>query len=636
MELLYLWINRSKNRFIREKGINFSPEFNFIVEKKHDRYILKQDSKWTRKTSIFKNDVIENVTAIVGQNGSGKTTLLDYILDANILPVNEGSYSEGYEQLCENNRMDSLCLIIVREDEGKMVLYHNFKGGMIKTQISDIIEKNVDEQLDGFNEPLRIFVTNSYYNPQRGITGNSIALTPLGIEVLAQSFYNKLFRPHEDEKKKDYLIWCNAIRKMRNAEDFQRLCDLIYFNHLIEINGFESYYGKISTNINISSIDPLKCFKKIYDDYKDKQVLHKNFDNCCDKIITYKALSDIECDDITRNLILDLLIEFYLETNIDIPEDFDSYKQIKKWIRDNALYKYYEEGLQEIESLERLIGKIQSDNNIVPSYDMAYKIYNVFDYKEDRNRYKQLLNYINELFKKEKSFVLRYIHIEFPDMSSGERAFQNIFSWINLIPTLSKISMNKSISLRDEMLIMIDELDLYLHPSWQVKFIRYLLDEVQRQFKGKKIQIIIATHSPLCLSDIPRENTVYLSGKSNYNTFIVDDRKNHTQTFGRDIYSLLNDAFYLENSVMGSFAKKYIDGIITDINKLHDPNNTDRLNNIKELNNKIQYIGNDLLKHKLLNMLPRSLSDKEEKLYALRSQKELIEKQINELEKDYD
>ena len=33
MELLFVWINESRNGFFKQQGFNFSPEFNFIVKK---------------------------------------------------------------------------------------------------------------------------------------------------------------------------------------------------------------------------------------------------------------------------------------------------------------------------------------------------------------------------------------------------------------------------------------------------------------------------------------------------------------------------------------------------------------------------------------------------------------------------
>lgn len=114
--------------------------------------------------------------------------------------------------------------------------------------------------------------------------------------------------------------------------------------------------------------------------------------------------------------------------------------------------------------------------------------------------------------------------------------------------------------MRGTILLLIDEVDLYLHPEWQKKYIAAVIEEIEKQFAGYKVQLIFATHSPLCLSDIPRENTIYLT--ENRGKAHVEKREHHSQTFGKDLYSLLNNAFFLENSTMGAYAKKYVDSII--------------------------------------------------------------------------
>lgn len=215
-------------------------------------------------------------------------------------------------------------------------------------------------------------------------------------------------------------------------------------------------------------------------------------------------------------------------------------------------------------------------------------------------------------------------------MSSGERAFQNYFSWINLLPQFHNIDPSVPNEMRSTILLLIDEIDLYLHPEWQKKFILLLLDEVKNQFSDYKVQIIFTTHSPLCLSDIPSENTIYLS--ENEGRVLVDDRRIHTQTFGRDIYSLLNDAFYLADSTMGAYAEKYINDIIQQIIDEDKKYKKYTLDEITILEEKIQCIGNEVVKKKLLSMLQNCFIDKDEELKMLHREYDRIMCRIKELE----
>ena len=54
--------------------------------------------------------------------------------------------------------------------------------------------------------------------------------------------------------------------------------------------------------------------------------------------------------------------------------------------------------------------------------------------------------------------------------------------------------------------IMIDEIDLYLHPHWQ----QHVLEDLQRAFP--KMQFIVTTHSPFIVQSVRRENVIALDG----------------------------------------------------------------------------------------------------------------------------
>lgn len=78
-----------------------------------------------------------------------------------------------------------------------------------------------------------------------------------------------------------------------------------------------------------------------------------------------------------------------------------------------------------------------------------------------------------------------------------------------------------------EGVVMIDEVDLHLHPQWQ----RMIIPALERTFS--KCQFIFTTHSPLVLSYVPREQV-----------FLIEDFKlvqRMPHTYGRDANSLLFD-----------------------------------------------------------------------------------------------
>ena len=76
-------------------------------------------------------------------------------------------------------------------------------------------------------------------------------------------------------------------------------------------------------------------------------------------------------------------------------------------------------------------------------------------------------------------FILKYISIMQPGISSGERALQNFLSWLNLLTDYSDLLGDRSIRLGKNLILLIDEMDLYLHPEWQRRFLNELITELK-------------------------------------------------------------------------------------------------------------------------------------------------------------
>jgi len=119
--------------------------------------------------------------------------------------------------------------------------------------------------------------------------------------------------------------------------------------------------------------------------------------------------------------------------------------------------------------------------------------------------------------------------------------------------------------------ILLDEMELGLHPNWQKKFISYTIDFLKHI--NKKFHLLITSHSPFILSDLPKENVIFLDTyKKDEDTNQKEGNcKNVTDTtninpFGANIHTLLSDGFFMEDGLMGEFAK----GKINEIKKFYE------------------------------------------------------------------
>lgn len=130
------------------------------------------------------------------------------------------------------------------------------------------------------------------------------------------------------------------------------------------------------------------------------------------------------------------------------------------------------------------------------------------------------------------------------NLSHGERL---MFAMVgDIARRLSIANPGLEDPLQGEGVVLIDEIELHLHPGWQRKIVPLLT----KTFPN--IQFILTTHSPVVLSTVKRENI-----------FILEDFKlveKTPHTYGRDINSILYQTFGVEErqpEVENDFRKLY-------------------------------------------------------------------------------
>lgn len=144
-------------------------------------------------------------------------------------------------------------------------------------------------------------------------------------------------------------------------------------------------------------------------------------------------------------------------------------------------------------------------------------------------------------------------------MSSGERQMLYSLSYIYYhIKNIASIKgeNGKRVVGYHHINLIFDEAELYYHPEFQRVFVKRLLERLAmchiNRVNIRSINIMIVTHSPFILSDIPESNVLYL-GKEEDGTV--------GNTFGANIYDLLRDSFFLKSDI-GELAHSKIDEMI--------------------------------------------------------------------------
>jgi|APLak6261698768_1056241.scaffolds.fasta_scaffold00622_4 hypothetical protein len=190
------------------------------------------------------------------------------------------------------------------------------------------------------------------------------------------------------------------------------------------------------------------------------------------------------------------------------------------------------------------------------------------------NRYKSLLSTLPQ----SPSSIALFDFIPNKKLSTGEKAILDFnASLLNYIEN-NKRQSHKNFS---NYVLLLDEPELGFHPLWKKKFINALVKTIpilfseivpQNYNNDKKIyektglkpniQIFFTTHDPLTLSDIPNSNIIYLD-KEKGTTSIVDKSKDIKKSFGGNITDLLSDGFFIQDGLIGEFAKDKIEETIT-------------------------------------------------------------------------
>lgn len=148
--------------------------------------------------------------------------------------------------------------------------------------------------------------------------------------------------------------------------------------------------------------------------------------------------------------------------------------------------------------------------------------------------------------------------IPLEQMSAGERQYLYTFStYIYHILNLLSIQESHRVKYRNINLIL-DEVEICFHPEYQRRFVNELLGYIKRLYMNRwaSYNIMIATHSPFVLSDIPQGNILYLEdGK-------MADSNDFKNPFAANICDILYQSFFLKNGFVGEFARKKINNMI--------------------------------------------------------------------------
>lgn len=155
--------------------------------------------------------------------------------------------------------------------------------------------------------------------------------------------------------------------------------------------------------------------------------------------------------------------------------------------------------------------------------------------------------------------------------------------------------------------LLLDEIELYFHPEYQRQFVKWFLDMITAQGLNEKlcINIILSTHSPFILSDIPRENILYLQEGNPYG----DHRL--VNPFCANVNDILHQSFFLEHGFMGEFAKEKIKELLAFLASSKEstsPYDLGKEGDKKKVLQMIQMVGDCVIRQQLMELYIKKMS----------------------------
>ena len=198
--------------------------------------------------------------------------------------------------------------------------------------------------------------------------------------------------------------------------------------------------------------------------------------------------------------------------------------------------------------------------------------------------------------------------IPFNSISSGER--QIAYTISNLMYHLVNVDSEWNDNYRKDkdhlevikyryMNVIFDEVELYFHPEMQRQFTNIMMKTLKsvRFTNMRGINIMMVTHSPFVLSDIPDNNVLCLGEGDNM----------VTKTLGGNIMEMLSSSFFMNNSI-GDAIKEEISEIVTLYNKaVREGQNVKAEYAYKKV--RMRYVCNNLGDEFLKRMVSRMVED---------------------------
>lgn len=553
MKLVYIYI--AHHNVLEDIGVTFSRGHQVTFEHQH----LCIDNVGNSYDYYYG---IQS-TAIVGKNGTGKSTLLDFIESSYEVTDSSGLFiwfneKEKIYHLCPVNfdmdsiKVESSCAVRVNNNYRSFVNYHkvrlikanNLSGGE-SSSISRRTRKNV------FLHDLSL---------AKYMTASPTKLAQK-ISRLMSFFEKSSWVANEQNIKVDF-------------EFFFRSSSVSYVSNLLSREKTTKEFGLSYEEITILELMVKNSSLFISDSINDPKI--SLFSNLMRvnilSIVRYVTKYSGFGRKLQDFMFLKLLCGFMTnQVNLTDPDT------IRKLILGSKMYEHSEvKSLAEADAFiicKRyfdVVDIIKGISDVIMKHSMSIEV-------KDKDKFTSsqpsLIIELMMLISSLPSNLIPNFQYGWKGFSTGEFAKLNLFAEL-----FYYINDERRLGSESHLIVM-DEVDLYLHPDWQREFLADTLSFLKAEYPINSVQLVLTSHSPIIIGDFLPEDIISLYRNTNNSPQVGE-----SFGFGTQILQLYMDGMHL-SSTFGSHSKSHLDRIMNNrVKKIQTAFDRELISKIKNSN----------------------------------------------------
>lgn len=627
MELIYLWTEGYKNL---SGGYSLSGQFK--VNANENKISLESNLNYINNFFHHSNNV--NVSALIGENGCGKSSILKLIIE---LFYNQKTNKIGKSRSYLIYMLENKYYCIGHNSTDK--IYINKKAIKLNRHESNIYTLYINNMLDTLKDSFQETWVDSIYHKADDYD-MPILLEPyksnnvIDVNRIDYLVEQRIKSQLEDDKP-DIL---NEIFKPVSALitiDKEKTIGLI--REFLSHNDNNPYF----LSINIELIDVIERIERIEKQEGfikkriNRELERSNFEAARRLEVSHNKLrirNETDLNDILYSIPIDIVNAVYIISKTRKYNSSHSGKNAFVFVDDEFKISHdINDTSYKTEKIRRSIEfqEYLSSNNI-----------------KNKDVYNTVIKINNDLIPLAPSWLMVSLSnkngTSYNTLSSGEKLTYRFYSTIEYLLRNLKSRKENSLNSYENIVILLDEVDIGLHPKWQRDFIYNLVNFLGSYSKDFSFHVICTSHSPFIASDLPKDNITFL--KKGCGALLGEN----TDTFAENIHNLLSDSFFMEGHLLtGKFAEHKVKTAFNTLSKITE-SDKDELskNDIEKYYNSrndiiklSDIVGDEFLKKAMRNSIEQadSLSriTNESNIYkvvtAAKNNPELLNKWLNDL-----